>query len=152
MTEDNHKVIRHTLTQLLSRREHGFNELIFKLEKKGFNQDDFLPVLHQFKQANIQSDSRFVEMHYRAGISKGQGPTRIKEVLKQHKIEDSDLFAGFSDIDVDWFDLAWVVKCKKFGELPPKDTKEKAKQQRFLLYRGFSYEHIEHALTNEVNS
>lgn len=152
MTEDNHKVIRHTLTQLLSRREHGFNELLFKLQQKGFEVGEVLPVLQQFKEANIQSDSRFAEMHYRAGINKGQGQTRIKEVLKQHKIDDCDALAGFSEIEVDWFELAWVVKCKKFGELPPKDTKEKAKQQRFLLYRGFSYEQIEHALTNEVNS
>jgi regulatory protein len=148
MTEDTRKVIRHSLTQLLSRREHGYHELIQKLGQKGFESSEIISVLDKFREANIQSDVRFVEMHVRNSVSKGQGLQRAKDTLRQLRVSDDDFQSAMLDIEVDWFDLALKAKRKRFGTERPKDRKEKAKQQRFLQYRGFSFEQIEHALTS----
>jgi len=43
--------------------------------------------------------------------------------------------------------LATEVRLKKFGTAEPRDFKEKARQMRFLQYRGFEQEHIQAALT-----
>lgn len=148
MTEDIRKVIRHTLTQLLSRREHGYDELIQKLKQKGFVEDQFIDVLDKFRDADIQSDERFAEMHVRNGIAKGQGLQRIKETLRQLRVTDVNYQAICHELDIDWFALAVKVRIKRFGTETPADSKDKAKQQRFLQYRGFSFEQIEHALTS----
>ena len=149
--EDAEKDIRHAITHYLSRREHGYHELIQKLSQKGFTSNDIVPILDKFKDADIQSDVRFADMHIRNGANKGQGMTRIKETLRQLRVDDASLNLALQDVDIDWFSLAQRARLKRFGELLPSDTRQKSKQQRFLLYRGFSFEQIDHALTNTVD-
>lgn len=146
------KVIRYTITQLLSRREHGFQELIQKLSMKGFHIDHFLPILSQFQDANIQCDKRFAEMHLRTAISKGQGLIRYREVLKQLGVSEEYIQMALNEDSTDWYALAKKVKQKKFGAKVVTEPKAQMKQKRFLLYRGFSAEQIKHALTTEGES
>lgn len=151
MKNDTQKVIRHSITHFLSRREHGFFELTQKLAQKGFDESDIVVLLEQFKQSDIQSDYRFAQMRIRSGVSKGQGLKRIKEGVKQLRVDQQDFARALSECEVDWFELAHTVKVKRFGENIVSDPKDKAKQQRFLQYRGFSFEQIDHALTNTTN-
>jgi regulatory protein len=150
--ENESKIIRHTITQLLSRREHGFQELLQKLSAKGFPKDDVFPVLSQFKDAELQCDTRFADMHLRSAISKGQGYKRIQETLRQLGVAEEYTQAVLQESEIDWFDLALQVKQKKFGSQIASDPKVILKQQRFLLYRGFSLEQVKHALTTEGES
>ena len=46
----------------------------------------------------------------------------------------------------DWFVLAKQVAEKKYKGQKATDPKEYAKQVRFLQYRGYSFEQIDHAL------
>ena len=46
----------------------------------------------------------------------------------------------------DWFELAGEQRRKKFGAEAPADFKEKARQMRFLQYRGFEQDHIQAAV------
>ena len=46
----------------------------------------------------------------------------------------------------DWRALVTEVRNRKFGPEPPPDWPEKARQARFLQYRGFSSDHIRLAL------
>jgi regulatory protein len=48
--------------------------------------------------------------------------------------------------DADWYELAREIRSRKFGRLKPADFKEKAKQMRFLQYRGFEPDHIQVAV------
>ncbi|MCG8317254.1 MAG: RecX family transcriptional regulator, partial [Pseudomonadales bacterium] len=54
----------------------------------------------------------------------------------------------------DWFELALAVYQKKFPT-PLSETKdrykERARRQRFLLYRGFSTEHFGYALEQSAS-
>ena len=49
----------------------------------------------------------------------------------------------------DWNELAAEVRCKKFGASLPADFNRKAKQMRFLQYRGFSAEQINAAMKQD---
>ena len=57
---------------------------------------------------------------------------------------ESDEFSEFIDEDedslidgVDWLKMAVTARVKKYGDDIPSEQKEKAKQLRFLQYRGF---------------
>ena len=56
---------------------------------------------------------------------------------------------AFKAAEIDWFALAVTVRCKRFGEAVPADFKERAKQQRFLQYRGFSHEQITESFNHD---
>ena len=50
--------------------------------------------------------------------------------------------AGPGRVDVDWITAAREVRERKFGAGSPADYKERARQSRFLQYRGFTGEQI----------
>jgi len=110
---------------------------------------DCAPVVEEFKQAGIQSDARFAEMKVRSGVAKGQGPARIKAECQQFAIDESLLEQAMRENDTDWFLLAGQVRRKRFGLKPPASDKEKFKQIRFLQYRGFYSDHIQHAFDDD---
>lgn len=147
MTEETAKIIRHALTRLLARREHGYLELIEKLKRKGFTENDIVPTLDQFRAADLQSDARFAESFVRNSVTKGHGKRRIVGELNRIGVNESDIHQALAEQTVDWFALALEVKCKRFGNDVAEDMKMRAKQQRFLAYRGFYQEEINHAIT-----
>ena len=52
-----------------------------------------------------------------------------------------DIKRGFQEAEIDWFSLSAAVAVKRFGE-EALDLKQKAKRNRFLVQRGFSFDHI----------
>lgn len=146
MTDNPRKIITESITRMLSRREHGYHELLRKLSQKGFAMADCMPVVDEFKQAGIQSDVRFAEMKVRSAIAKGQGPARIKAECQQLAIDESVLDQAMIENQTDWYALAVQVRRKRFSLTPPVNDKEKFKQIRFLQYRGFYTDQIQHAL------
>ena len=149
MTDNPRKIIIESITRMLSRREHAYHELLRKLSQKGFAMDDCAPVVEEFKQAGVQSHARFAEMKVRSGVAKGQGPARIKAECQQFSIDESLLEQAMLENDTDWFTLAGQVRRKRFGLKPPATDKEKFKQIRFLQYRGFYSDHIQHAFDDD---
>lgn len=53
---------------------------------------------------------------------------------------------------VDWLTLAVKARVKKYGEQIPKDYQQKAKQLRFLQYRGFETDICFDALNHNMNT
>jgi regulatory protein len=51
------------------------------------------------------------------------------------------------EVEQDWFALAREVRQKKFGCDAPIDFQEKARQMRFLQYRGFGPDQIRAAVS-----
>lgn len=124
--------------RLLARREHGANELCLKLEQKGFSRIDSQEALAQCQRLNLQSDQRFVESFIRSRIRQGYGPMKIMQELKTKGVA-SDLIHQELKLEEDnWWTYAlevWQKKCRGAQDL---SFSELQKQQRFLLYRGFS--------------
>jgi len=130
---------------LLARREHSRRELAAKLKR--LNPDAALieQVLSGLEAEHAQSDDRFTSEYIRQRSGKGYGPLRIQQELRQRGITPPESVRTAME-GVDWLELAAKVRHKKFGRAIPRAVAERARQMRFLEYRGFSADHIRHAL------
>ncbi|NIA26786.1 MAG: regulatory protein RecX [Desulfobulbaceae bacterium] len=131
----------------LARREHGRVELRKKLIKFGFDADTSDNAIERLIDDGLQSDQRFAEAFIQSRINQGKGPTRIRADLSQRGVRDSVIDDGLYEAGQNWRALARDVREKKFGVTLPVDFKEKARQMRFLQYRGFEPDHIQSAVS-----
>lgn len=130
---------------LLAMREHSAHELKSKLERKFEGSELVEAVVTSLIEQNLQSDERFAQAFLAMRQRQGKGPLIIKMELRQKGV-DSELIAELiDDSDGIWHELACDVRIKKFREPVPSDARERAKQMRFLQYRGFSNRHIQFA-------
>ncbi|WP_185969349.1 regulatory protein RecX [Aliiglaciecola sp. M165] len=149
MADNDTKIINHSITRLLARREHSQQELIFKLSQKGFSEHAIRSQLRLFVEKDVQSDSRFVESFIRSKAQRGVGWQRIEKELQQHNIDQRLISEGLIEADIDFYQIAMQVYGKKYAKKPCKDWQEKQKRMRFLQYRGFNSDQIQHALKNQ---
>lgn len=134
---------------LLARRDHGQYELAQKLLSKGFLSSEVEQAILYCQQYGYIDDLRYTFSVIRQHISKGHGERRIRQSLQQNRVSDDVISTAFTQIDVDWFELAKQTAEKKFHSLVDIDRKEQAKRIRFLQYRGFSFEQIQYALSDQ---
>ncbi len=131
--------IRMAAMNLLSRREYLRAELEQKLNRRfGADAADLLhAVLDDLARENLQCDERFLESYLRHRSARGYGPERLRQELRQKGVDSTALELALEAADIDWAQLARDARAKKFGLAEPQDFKEKARQLRFLQYRGF---------------
>lgn len=129
----------------LARREHCRAELTVKLLAKDYESDEVCETLDQLEADDLVSDERFAEAYLSARVNRGFGPQKISNELTQKGVSDSLIQQALETSDSDWVSLASQQQKKKFGKLPV-DFIEKAKQARFLQYRGFTFEQISQVL------
>lgn len=129
---------------LLSRRDYGKAELFARMKRRMYEKNDGIVdealiegVLDKLNEQHFLDDDRVVGLLMQGYVRKGYGPLRIKQEMRQKGFAETLVDHHFSQLDVDWFDIASEVRCKKFGDEIPKDFKEKSKQIRYLQYRGF---------------
>ena len=139
------KETRKKAMDLLARREHAFDELCRKLEKAGFDADVTVDAVQRLRDEGLQSDERFVESFVQSRLNQGKGPGRIRAELGQKGVRDAVVEEALSNSGADWYRMAREIRAAKFGAESPSDFKEKARQMRFLQYRGFETDHIQSA-------
>jgi len=94
-------------------------------------------------ESGLQSDARLAESFIRARANRGQGPIKVKMELRQKGLSDDIIQQTMMESEVDWQTLAIEVSAKKFSrDFSPSDPKQRARRQRFLQQRGFSFEQI----------
>lgn len=128
--------------RLLSRREHGANELLLKLRQKGYASDEAMSALLECQRLGYQSDTRFAHSLCRARINQGYGPLKINQELQAKQLDKEliqDVLAQENDT---WAEHARQVWQKKFRPAGKIEYSEMQKQQRFLAYRGFTMDVI----------
>lgn len=130
--------LRERAMNYLARREHSRAELAQKLARKlapHEEADAIDALLDQLEQENLLSNSRYAEAlaHSRAGR---HGSVRLKSELREKGVPEAILAEVLGQARDTDLAAARAVWQKKFGGLPV-DAKERAKQQRFLLARGF---------------
>lgn len=132
--------LRAVAISALARREHSRYELEKKLCAVAETAEQLTEVLDQLQGEGLLSDQRFAES---VGRTRGQrfGTARVMFELKQKGVaqENLDLIAQQLR-DTEWSRIQEVWK-KRFEHLPH-TAQETARQQRFLLQRGFSTELI----------
>lgn len=130
----------------LARREYGRAELIEKLAKKGFDRQVAEQAVSKLAAEGLQRDRRFAESFVQSRVNQGKGPVRIRLDLSQRGISDADIDVALDASVTNWSALAGEIRIKKFGRAKPADFKAKAKQMRFLQYRGFEPDQIRAAM------
>ena len=96
----------------------------------------------QLKQEGLQSDQRFADAIVHNRIEKGYGPSWITRELREKGVSDDLIEAALQAGEVNWDACAARVREKKFGHAKPENFRERARQSRFLQYRGFTGEQI----------
>lgn len=147
MSDSQQKDCQASAIRLLSRREHSSKELTQKLLGRDFDSHTIESVLALLRDENLQSDDRFAESYVRSKIQKGIGPVRLRREMREHEIDDEMINRHLSGYE--WRQLAAEVRLKRFGSTPPQNFEERAKQMRFLQYRGFSTEQINGAMKQD---
>lgn len=132
---------------VLTRREYSKAELIEKLITYAQDRDEVISLVEELAQNNYQSDQRVAEMTVRSQMRKGKGPNRIKLALRSKQLDKALVQEDLAEID--WYEQAYQLKVKKYGTEVAKDPKIKAKQIRFLQYRGFEMDAIMKAISKK---
>ncbi len=135
---------------LLGRRDFASAELSGRLAAQGFAPELVASTLAELTRERSLDDERYAHNYvaYRSG--RGHGPVRIASELRTLGIA-AELIEAALGSGYDWTGLARAARQRRFGASPPGSWSEKARQARFLQYRGFSADHIRSALGAEID-
>jgi regulatory protein len=133
----------------LARREHSRLELERKLGARGYSTAIIATTLDRLEDSGLLDAGRFCESFVRARVAKGQGPARIERELAERGIDAELAGLALTQGSEDWVALACRVRRRRFGEALPETYQERARQSRFLQYRGFSMDQIRAALSDD---
>jgi regulatory protein len=124
----------------LSRRDHSRFELERKLLSYSVHPDqdreEIAAILADLERQGFFDETRFANSLARR---RGQrfGVARVQQELRVHKLQPDLLSSVVAELKVSEFDRALRVWQVKFG-VAASEPKEKARQIRFLMGRGFS--------------
>jgi regulatory protein len=133
--------------RLLSRREYSRKELASKLLQLVRRDEEELTVdieeqieavLNDFEARAWLSDERFAQalVHRR---SERYGVRRVADELERAGIETGLISQLTGELKESEYDRAKALWTRKFGQIPT-EQKERARQYRFLISKGFSPE------------
>ena len=141
------KKLRNKALRLLTTREHSREELLRKLAQAKVrrtreeakapkpDKDDIASLVDDLAAQGWQSDDRYAEAIGRRLT--GQASRRfIGEKLAQAGIKKDVAEVALQALEQDEKEVALALWTRRFGD-PPKDDKERQRQIRFLLSRGF---------------
>jgi regulatory protein len=130
--------LRQLALNLLARREHSVLELGRKLATRGAERELIDTLLDQLQHERLLSDARFAEAYVRMRTERGFGPLRIRAELRERGVDEGLITAELDGGSSHWSTQAEAARRKRFGARLPRDWSERARQARFLEYRGFS--------------
>lgn len=128
---------------LLARRDYSTVELKKRLKERGYTEHAYEVVVDDLESMGRMNNERYGQnvVAYRA--RRGHGPARIRSQLQKSGLSRDAIDQAVKGEDApDFVALAREARRRKFGPEIPKDRKERARQARFLQYRGFSTDHI----------
>jgi regulatory protein len=132
--------------QLLARRDHSRAELKAKLADQAESEAEIDAVLDALQAERLLSDHRYASQRVAARAAR-VGDLRLRQELRRSGVAEDDIDASLPEAG-DEAARCRAVWEKKFGRFPA-DAAERARQMRFLQYRGFSGEAIRQALRGD---
>ncbi|HZJ95273.1 MAG TPA: regulatory protein RecX [Thiopseudomonas sp.] len=140
--------IRRAAMNLLARREHGHVELTRKLRQRGADPEMIEIELQRLIDDGLLSEQRFLESYIRSRANSGRGPRRISEELAQRGVERNMIEQALNAAEIDWNENMCDLWQRRFaGEIV--DLKDKARQTRFLIQRGYAADDIRRLLDEQ---
>ena len=140
------RTVRTAALALLAGRDFARRELAVRLIRRGYPEQTVEAVVERLAAERLQDEGRFSEQFVARHAGRGRGPVRIRRELRERGVPDAETEAALTASDADWAALARLQRQRRFPGPPPKDFRERAKQARFLQYRGFSADQIRAAL------
>jgi len=134
--------VRRAAMDLLARREHGRVELTRKLRQRGAAEALIGPELDRLAEEGLLSEARYLDSFVASRARAGYGPLRIREELAQRGLPRQAIEQALSEAEVDWGEQLRELWRRRFAGQLPMDMREKARQARFLAYRGYAQEQI----------
>jgi regulatory protein len=144
--EADERTVRTAALALLAGRDFGRRELAERLLRRGYPEALVEPVLAELVADKSLSEERFAGQFVTQHASRGQGPMRIRMELRERGVDATAIDEALDTAEADWIESARTARRRRFGAEPPADWRERAKQARFLQYRGFSSDQIRAAL------
>jgi regulatory protein len=108
-------------------------------------------VIADLLRTGLLNDERYAQDYVAYHAGRGQGPVRITVELRRRGVAAEAIDAALAN-GPDWNALARKVCRTKFGSQPPANWAQRARQARFLQYRGFSSDHIRAATGAEPDT
>jgi regulatory protein len=131
------RTLKQRAVGLLARREYSRAELATRLAAGGAARDEIDPVLDELERAGYLSDARFAAAVVRQK-SGGYAKRAIAHALREKGVPATAVKEALAVLDsADEFAQALALWQRRFGK-PPADEREKARQVRFLLSRGYA--------------
>ena len=144
--EADERTVRTAALALLAGRDFAREELAQRLARRGYQPALVETVVAGLVAERLLCESRFTAQFIGQHAGRGQGPLRIRMELRERGVADTDIDEALDTADQDWVAVAREARRKRFGAAGPADFRERARQGRFLQYRGFSSEQIRAAL------
>ncbi len=121
-----------------ARREHSRAELEARLRQIDADEALIESTLARLAELGLQNDDRFAESLVRGQLQRGRGQRMIRQTLQQRGIAPDHPALAEQTESVDWVEQARQLLLRRFGEPLSSEARDKARQVRFLQYRGFS--------------
>jgi regulatory protein len=145
-SEADERTVRTAALALLAGRDFARRELARRLSERGYPEPLVEQVIESLASERLIGDERFAGQFVTQRAARGQGPLRIRQELAQRGVPAETVEQALEQAGEDWTGRAREVRRKRFGAALPADFRERAKQARFLQYRGFSGEQARAAL------
>jgi regulatory protein len=122
---------------MLARREYSRAELAARLAATGAARSEIDPVLDELERAGYLSDTRFASAVVRQKAG-GYSKRAIAHALREKGVAAPAAQEALAALDgEDEFAQALALWQRRFGRAPA-DEREKARQVRFLVSRGYA--------------
>lgn len=122
---------------MLARREYGRAELRARLLARGAPREEVDAALDELERRGFLSDARYAQalVAHKTGRF---GRRAIAHELKEKRVDSEAAKAALAALaDVDELAEATALWRRRY-DAPPKDEREKGRQLRFLMARGYS--------------
>jgi regulatory protein len=144
--EADERTVRTAAYALLAGRDFSRHELTERLLRKGYGARVVEDAVQNLVAEGLLREERYVELFVTQRAGRGHGTVRIRMDLRERGVDPEIVDQALDATEVDWVQTAREARRRKFGVSLPGDYHERAKQARFLQYRGFSSEQIRAAL------
>ncbi|MGH8487743.1 MAG: regulatory protein RecX [Gammaproteobacteria bacterium] len=105
--------------------------------------------MHELAAAGWQSDERFASTFVASKTERGYGPLRIIAELTERGIDVEIIAGSIRTGDPCWEERMLQARARHFGMRLPVNRKERARQARYLVDRGFIPERVRRALDTD---